>query len=116
MTAEAGLTAQEEVVVQTSRMPAIEPELHQLWKWYLTAQDKEQHADQSPGIFIQRRCMYCELELFKLSLRKVRIMQIKYTTFSKGKMIVSKFCPIGILILLLYSVLLCFVFTVSTTT
>ena len=43
-------------------------------------------------------------------------MQIKYTTFSKGKMIVSKFCPIGILILLLYSVLLCFVFTVSTTT
>ena len=54
MTAEAGLTVQEEVVVQTSRMPAIEPELHQLWKWYFTAQDKEQHADQSPGIFIQR--------------------------------------------------------------
>ena len=31
MTAEASLTMQEEVVVHISRMPAIEPELHQLW-------------------------------------------------------------------------------------
>ena len=44
-------------------------------------------------------------------------MQIKYTTFSKEKMIASKFCPTEILILLLYSVSFYgFVFTVSTTT